>query len=71
MKEPVHQCQCVECQQRGDNPIKELHHQLNQFLARLDEQQQRWYVALEAKKIGHGGMKHLSQITGMHVNTIR
>jgi hypothetical protein len=66
-----HQCQCPDCQQPGEHPTKELHRQQNQFLERLDEQQRRWYVALEAKKIGHGGTKLMSQITGMHVNTIR
>jgi hypothetical protein len=44
---------------------------MNVFLSRLDEQQQRWYVALEAKKVGRGGPTLLSQITGMHVDTIR
>ncbi|MCG8364110.1 MAG: hypothetical protein MJA27_12365 [Pseudanabaenales cyanobacterium] len=41
------------------------------LLSRLDEQQRRWCVALEAKKLGHGGVKRLSQITGMDMNTIR
>ncbi|MFL7793372.1 MAG: ISAzo13 family transposase [Anaerolineae bacterium] len=44
---------------------------MNLLLSRLDEQQRRWYVALEAKKLGHGGATLLSQITGMHVETIR
>ena len=44
---------------------------MNLFLSRLDEQQRRWYVALEAKKMGHGGAKRMSQITGMNVETIR
>jgi hypothetical protein len=44
---------------------------MNVFLSRLDEQQRRWYVALESKKIGHGGDVLLSQITGMDVETIR
>ena len=44
---------------------------MNLVLSRLDEQQRRWYVAHEANKIGHGGIKLLSQMTGMHVNTIR
>lgn len=70
-KKLVHQCQCQRCQQSGNDPIKELHRQLNQFLECLDEQQRRWYVALEAKKLGHGGTKLMSQITGMYVNTIR
>jgi hypothetical protein len=68
---PIHQCQCPNCQQLGDHPDKELHHQMNLLLSRLDEQQRRWYVALEAKKLGHGGATLLSQITGMHVETIR
>ena len=44
---------------------------MNVFLSRLDEQQRRWYVALESMKIGHGGDTRLSQITGLHVDTIR
>lgn len=44
---------------------------MNLYLSRLDEQQRRWYAALEAKKIGHGGTKQMSLVTGMHVNTIR
>jgi len=71
VKGTVHQCQCQDCQQPGNPLTQELHRQLNQFLDRLNEQQRRWYVALEAKKIGHGGTKLMSQITGVHVNTIR
>jgi hypothetical protein len=44
---------------------------MNRFLARLDEQQRRWYVALESMKIGHGGDSLVSLITGLHVDTIR
>jgi hypothetical protein len=44
---------------------------MNLFLSRLDEQQRRWYVALEAKKLGCGGASRMAQITGMHVDTIR
>ena len=69
--EPIHQCQCPNCQQPDGHPDKELHHQMNLLLSRLDEQQRRWYVALEAKKLGHGGATLMSQITGMHVDTIR
>ena len=68
---PVHKCQCPNCQQADDHPDKELHRQMNLLLSRLDEQQRRWYVALEAKKLGHGGATLMSQITGMHVDTIR
>jgi hypothetical protein len=44
---------------------------MNLFLSRLDEQQRRWYVALESQKIGHGGDTLLSKITGLDVETIR
>ena len=67
----VYQCQCPTCQRPGDSPQKELHSQMNLFLSRLNEQQRRWYVALEAKKLGYGGAKYMSQVTGMHTDTIR
>ena len=69
--EPIRQCQCPNCQQPDDHPDKALNHQMNMMLSRLDEQHRRWYVALEAKKLGHGGATLMSQITGMHVDTIR
>jgi hypothetical protein len=43
---------------------------MNLFLSRLDEQQRRWYAALEAEKLGHGGIETMVQITGLNVNTI-
>jgi len=44
---------------------------MNLLLSRLDEQQRRWYVAVEAEKIGHGGTEYVSVVTGINVNTIR
>jgi hypothetical protein len=44
---------------------------MNLLMGRLDEQQRRWYAALESMKIGHGGDTRLSQITGLNVETIR
>ncbi len=61
----VHECECKGCRQTKDHPDWQVHHQMNIFLSRLDEQQRRWYVGLESKKIGHGGDSLLSQITGM------
>ena len=37
----------------------------------LDEQQRRWMVALEVKRIGHGGTRRLSHIMGPNINIIR
>jgi len=71
MSEPIHECQCTDCKQSKDHADWQLHHEMNVFLSRLDEQQRRWYVALESKRIGHGGDQQLSQITGLDVETIR
>ena len=67
----VHQCHCPDCLQPGPHPNKEFHRQLNLLLSRLDEPHQRWLVALEANRLGHGGNRLLSLITGLHVQTIR
>lgn len=69
--EEVHQCQCEDCLQAKPHSNKEIHHQMNLLLSRLDEQQRRWYVGLEAKKLGHGGATKVAQITGLNVDTIR
>jgi hypothetical protein len=70
-KQEIHQCQYpAECQQVGNSEVKELHAKMNHFFSRLDEHQRHRYAALGAKKLGHGGTKRMSQISGMHFNTI-
>jgi hypothetical protein len=44
---------------------------MNLLLSRLDEQQRRWYVAVESNRIGYGGLHLLSQITGLDEKTIQ
>ena len=66
----IHQCQCEICQGSEAHPLKEEHRRMNLFLSRLDEQQRRWYAALEAEKLGHGGIETIAKITGLNVNTI-
>ena len=44
---------------------------MNLFLSRLDEQQRRWYVGLEAERLGPGGDRLLAQITGVDPKTIQ
>lgn len=70
MRPYLHTCQCAECLSQGDNPRRELHEQINLFLSRLDEQQRRWYAALEARQLGYGGERLMSCITGISVKTI-
>jgi hypothetical protein len=68
----VHQCQCPHCVAGAlDHPDRDIHRRLNLLLARLDEQQRRWLAALESQKIGHGGDRLVSLITGLNVGTIR
>ena len=66
-----HVCQCANCQSPGDHPDKKLHLQMNLLLSRLDEQQRRWYVAVEANRKGRGSLRLLSLITGMDEKTIQ
>ncbi|HEO64796.1 MAG TPA: transposase [Spirochaetes bacterium] len=66
----IHECECPDCQQDQNHTSKQLHHQMNLLLSRLNEQQRRWYAALESKKDGHGGIRSLSQITGIDEKTI-
>jgi len=67
----VRVCQCPTCRLPGEHPDQKLHQQMNLLLSRLDEQQRRWYVAVEANRLGHGGVGVLSQITGLDEKTIQ
>lgn len=40
-------------------------------MSRLDEQQRRWYGAVEANRRGYGGLKMVSEITGLDEKTIQ
>lgn len=64
-------CQCLLCLAGTDHPERMRHQQINLLLSRLDERQRRWYAALESDRIGHGGDRLLSQITGLDEKTIR
>jgi hypothetical protein len=66
----IHCCQCVRCQQEAEFPEAAEHSRINLLLSRLDEQQRRWFVAHESKRVGYGGDRLLSQITGLDEKTI-
>ena len=66
----VRGCQCPRCQVGATHPDRVLHEQMNLLLSRLDEPQRRWYAALEANRIGFGGDRLVSQITGLDEKTI-
>jgi uncharacterized protein with PhoU and TrkA domain len=67
----MHQCQCPACLNGAEHADFQHHRRINLLMSRLDEQQRRWFAAVESKKIGHGGDIRLSLITGLHVDTIR
>ncbi len=67
----VYQCKCPHCQQETPHPDQGLHRQMNLLLSRLDEQQRRWYVAVESNRMGAGGDRLLAQITGLDEKTIQ
>lgn len=66
----VYQCHCPVCQLEADHPDKTHHYNLNLVLSRSDEQHRRWLVALEATRLGHGGIKTVCVITGINEKTI-
>lgn len=66
----VRQCGCTACQV-GEHSERADHIALNQLLSRLDEQQRRWVAGREAMRRGHGGIERVSEITGLHPETIR
>ncbi len=70
-QQEVHQCRCPQCLAVVSHSVRELHRQMNLLLSRLDEQQRRWYAAVESAKLGHGGDRFVSLVTGLHVDTIR
>ena len=41
------------------------------MMSRLDEQQRRWYAAVEAKRYGRGGITLVRKMTGLDDKTIR
>src|SRR3954470_6822251 len=70
-QQEVHQCRCPLCLASESHPDRGLHRQMNLLLSRLDAQQRRWYAAVESAKLGHGGDRFVSLITGLPVDTIR
>ena len=71
MTRPVHTCQCARCEIAAPHPDREYHRQMNLLLSRLDEQQRRWYLAVESQRLGHGADRLLFEITGVDEKTIR
>jgi len=70
-RKDVYQCQCPHCLGSEPHPEQVIHRLMNLLFSRLDEQQRRWYAAVESARIGHGGDRFIALVTGLHVDTIR
>lgn len=67
----VRSCGCPACQQPEEHAERAMHRQMLLLFSRLDEQQRRWFAALEANRRGHGGETTLAQMTGLDAKTIQ
>jgi len=48
-----------------------LENQMSRFFRSLNERDRRRYAAVEAAKLGHGGIEYLSRLLGCDPKTIR
>src|SRR6266498_159581 len=71
MPAEIHECGCGPCMRGEAHPGREYHRHMNLLLSRLDEQQRRWYLAVESERFGYGADRILFEITGVDEKTIR
>ena len=67
----AHTCECADFRRHGPLPERVVHQRINLVVRRLNEQQRRWFVALEAERRGHGGTEQVVAITDLRPHTIR
>ena len=67
----VQVCQCSPCRSGDEHADRRQHEQMNLLLSRLGEAERRWYAAVEANRLGRGGIGLVAQITGLDEKTIR
>jgi transposase len=65
-----HACRCPRCQQQADHPDKQRHLELNLFMTTLSREQRRLCAAVESNRLGRGGDRLVSQITGLCPDTV-
>ena len=49
----------------------EIENQMKSFFDSLSEKDRRRYAAVEASKLGYGGIEYISRVVGCDANTIR
>ena len=71
MKTQINRCCCEVCLDQKYHPDKILHQKINRIMSVLNPKQRRWFAALEAIRMGRGGISRISLITGLDRKTIR
>lgn len=66
-----HICQCTTCVEQPSSATAQLHQQINQLAALLNEKDRRQFVGLLARQLGRGGVTLMAKVTGLDRNTIR
>jgi hypothetical protein len=64
-------CTCPICRSPADHPEKALHEQINLLMSVMNPHQRRLFAAFQAQRMGHGGITHMAEITGLDRKTIR
>ena len=67
----IHRCKCRECWSRNHLDVKEYHRSINRVMVELDERSRRLFAGVLARQLGHGGIEHVVEITGLSRMTIR
>src|SRR5262249_12461284 len=60
-----HGCGCLDCRQEVEHPDREHHREINLLMGQLPSAQRRLYAAIESKRLGRGGCRSVSEITGL------
>ncbi len=63
-------CNCEACSEHPRSAEATEHRKVNRVLSVLDEKQARRVLGLLAERAGHGGVAHLSRVTGVSRTTI-
>jgi hypothetical protein len=65
-----HHCRCPECQSPAGHPEQQYHRELVAVLVTLNHEQRRLYAAVEANRLGRGGVARVLKMTGMCPPTV-
>ena len=65
-----HVCECLDCRQDVEHFDREHHRAINLLMGQLAPAQRRLYAAIESKRLGKGGCRSASEITGLSQPTL-